>query len=143
MIDDSVPPIINAPRRVPHALMNPLKEKLDELEKSGILKRVTEPTKWISSLVVAKKPSGKLRICIDPTHLNKAILRHHYPTPNIDEITAKLGGARIFSVFDAKDGFWQVPLEENSSYLTCFQTPFGRYRWTVMPFGIKSAPEIF
>ena len=120
MIDDSVPPIINAPRRVPHDLMNPLKEKLDELEKSGILKRVTEPTKWVSSLVVAKKPSGKLRICIDPTHLNKAILRHHYPTPNIDEITAKLGGARIFSVFDAKDGFWQVPLEENSSYLTCF-----------------------
>ena len=85
MIDDGVPPIINAPRkRVPHALMNPSKEKLVELEKSGILKRVTEPTKWVSSLVVAKKPSGKLRICIDHTHLNKAILRHHYPTPYID-----------------------------------------------------------
>ena len=44
---------------------------------------------------------------------------------------------------DAKDGFWQVQLSEESSNLTCFNTPFGRYKWMVMPFGISSAPEEF
>lgn len=138
-----MPPVINPPRRVPFSLMKPLKEKLDELQDNGILIPVTEPTEWVSSLVVVKKPSGKLRICIDPTHLNKAILRQHYPTPCIEEIVTQLGKAKLFSVLDAKDGFWQVPLDEESSKLTCFNTPYGRYRWTVMPFGIKSAPEVF
>lgn len=54
-----------------------------------------------------------------------------------------LQNARLFSILDAKDGFWQVHLDEPSSLLTCFNTPFGRYRWMVMPFGIKSAPEVF
>ena len=90
-----------------------------------------------------RKPSGKMKICTDPRNLNKAILRHHYQTPCVEEIITKLGNAKIFTVFDAKDGFWQVPLDEQSSYLTCFTTPFGRYRWTVMPLGIKSALEIF
>jgi hypothetical protein len=47
----------------------------------------------------------------------------------------------VFSVLDARNGFWHVELDEDSSKLTCFNTPFGRYRWLRMPFGIKSAPE--
>ena len=86
--------------------MKELKEKLTELENKGILKKVTEPTKWVSSLVVARKPSGKLRICIDPNHLNKAIMRHHYQIPSVDEVTAELADAKVFSGLDAKDGFW-------------------------------------
>ena len=70
--------MINPPRRVPFSLMQELKNQLEELEKRGILKKVIEPTKWVSSLVTVKKPSGKLRICIDPSHLNKAIMRQHY-----------------------------------------------------------------
>ena len=94
-------------------------------------------------MIVVRKPSGKLRICIDRRNMNKAIRRHHYQTLCIEEIITKLGNAKIFTVLDAKDGFWKVPLDEQSSYLTCFITAFGRYRWTVIPFGIKSAPEIF
>ena len=89
VIDNNVPPVVNAPRRVPFSLMEPLKEKLSQLESLDYLKKVSEPTKWVSSLVVVRKTNGKLRVCIDPTHLNKAILRHHYPTPSIDEITSK------------------------------------------------------
>lgn len=49
----------------------------------------------------------------------------------------------MFSVFDAKDGFWQVKLSEKASYLTTFNTPFGRFRWLRMPFGISSGSEEF
>ena len=67
---------------------------------------MTEPTNWVSSLVVVKKPNGSIRICIDPTHLNKAIKRHHYPLPCVEEIVTKLGKAKVFSLLDVKDGFW-------------------------------------
>lgn len=142
-IDPESTPIVNAPRRVPFALMKELKTKLDELVNEGYLKQVTEPTDWVSSLVVVRKPTGKLRICIDPTNLNKAIKRQHYPTPQIEDVLPELKNAKVFSLLDAKDGFWQVELDDKSSRLTCFNTPFGRFRWTVMPFGISSAPEVF
>lgn len=99
--------MINASRRVPFTLMEPLKEKLTELEQEGYIKKVIEPTSWVSSLVVVRKPlTQKLRICIDPTNLNKAIKRQHYQTPCIEEVVTKLKNAKIFSVLDAKDGFW-------------------------------------
>jgi len=94
-------------------------------------------------MVVIKKPSGDLRICIDPSNLNEAIRRPHYPLPTIEQILPALTKAKVFSLFDAKDGFWQIELTEESSFLTCFNTPFGRYRWTRMPFGLKCAPEEF
>lgn len=60
---------------------------------------------------------------------------------NIDQILPSLHNARIFSVVDASNGFWQVELDKKSSLLTTFVTPFGRYRWRRLPFGISSAPE--
>ena len=117
-----------------------LKQKLEELVEQGVIAWVTEPTPWISNIVVIRKPH-KLRICIDPYHLNKAIQRNHYPTPTVEEIATKMSKARLFSVVDAKDRFLQVALDESSSYLTTCWTPFGRIRWLRMPFGISSAPE--
>lgn len=105
-LDETVTPIVNAPRRVPFSLMPELKKKLNSLEKGGQLVKVTEPTEWVSSLVVIRKPNGKLRICLDPTNLNKAIKRHHYPMPCIEEIIPQLNNAKVFSLLDAKDGFW-------------------------------------
>ena len=63
--------------------------------------------------------------------------------PAIEEIGTRLNGAKLFSVFDASNGFWQVELDDGSSSLTLFNTLFGRYRWKRMPFGINSAPEIW
>ena len=139
-IDNTVKPVQHTPRRVPVPLKNKLKDKIDELEKTGIIAQVTEPTPWISSIVTVMKP-GKLRVCLDPRDLNTAIRRSNYQTPTIDEILPDLANAKVFSVLDAKDGFHQVKLTEESSKLTCFWTPFGRYRYLRMPFGIKSAPE--
>ena len=107
-----------------------------------ILTPVSESTDWVSSMVTVVKPN-KLRICIDPKDLNRAIKRSHYPLPTIEEVATKLSKAKVFSVLDAKSGFWQLKLDDASSKLTTFNTAFGRYRWLRMPFGISSAPEEF
>ena len=94
-------------------------------------------------MVVVPKKDGKLRICLDPRDLNKAIRREHYPLPTIEDVATRLYGAKVFTVLDVRKGFWHVELEAESSFLTTFNTPFGRYRWKRMPFGICSAPEVF
>ena len=63
--------------------------------------------------------------------------------PSVDESLAKLGNSKIFSKLDANSGFWQIPLDEESRLLTTFVTPFGRYCFNRLPFGISSTPEIF
>ena len=113
------------------------------MEKQGIIASVTTPTAWVSSMVVVPKKNGKLRICLDPKDLNQAIQREHYPLPTIEDVATRLHGAKVFTKLDVKSGFWHVKLDEESSFLTTFNTPFGRYRWKRMPFGIRSAPEVF
>ena len=138
--DPKVPPVQHAPRKMPVALQKEVKAKLDEMESRGIITPVTEPTDWISSMVVVKK-GPKLRICLSPSDLNTALKRSHHPMPTIEEILPKLHNAKVFSVLDASDGYNQCRLDEDSSYLTTFWTPFQRYRWLRMPFGIKTASE--
>ena len=85
-VDESVTPVIMPPRRVPFALKEKLKDELNRLEDLNMIRKVEEPTQWVSSLVVVQKPNGKLWVCIDPAHLNKALKRSHYPLPVIDDI---------------------------------------------------------
>ena len=63
--------------------------------------------------------------------------------PVIDDILPELGKAQVFSKADLKDGFLQIELDDESSRLTKFQTPWGRHRWLRMPYGISPAPEYF
>ena len=104
---------------------------------------MNKPSEWISALLVVTKPDGRIRICIDPKPLNKALKRNHHCLPVIDDIIPELEGAKIFSTVDAKDGFWHVCLDEESSVLTTFETPFGKFRWNRLPQGISPAPEEF
>lgn len=96
-------------------------------------------------MVVTEKKDVNLRICLDPKDLNSSIKRSHYPMPRLDDITSNLHGAKGFSTFDAKTGYWQIPipLTEKSSELTTFNTPFGRYKWLRLPFGWSVASEEF
>ena len=132
-IDESVTPVVMAPRRVPLAVKGKLKEDLDRLESLDVLKPVDEPTDWVFSLVATQKQSGKVQVCIDPQQLNQALKRQYYPIPVIEEILPEVSKARVFTKADLKDGFLQVQLDEESSKLTIFQTPWGRYRWLRMP----------
>ena len=84
----------------------------------GVIAPATKPTAWVSSLTYPHKPDGTLHICLNPKDLNKAIVGEHYKAPTLDEITHHLSGATCFSKLDAKDGFWSIHLDEDSSYLT-------------------------
>ncbi|XP_028409422.1 uncharacterized protein K02A2.6-like [Dendronephthya gigantea] len=142
-IDETISPVQLPTRRIPLAVKDKLKAELDRLVDTNVIAPVDTPTTWISAIVVTVKKNGDIRLCIDPKPLNKALKRNHYPSPTIDEILPDLAHARCFSVLDAKNGFWHIQLDEASSYATTFGTPWGRYRWLRMPFGISPAPEEF
>ena len=142
-VDPTVPPHIAPARRVSFALRPKLKAELERLTDLGVLKPVDEPTDWVSNLVVATKESGDLRLCLDPKPLNSALKRERYPLPVIDDVLPDLSKAKVFTKVDARNGYWHVQLDEESSKLTTFDTPNGRYRWMRLPFGISVASEIF
>ena len=70
-------------------------------------------------------------------------MREHLPMKTIKDVISRMPKVKVFSVLDAKHGFWQVKLDKDSSKLVTFNTPFGRYSYTCLPFGIASAPEVF
>lgn len=67
----------------------------------------------------------------------------HYLMPTRDDILHKLPKARVFTLVDARDAFLQCKLDEKSSYMTTFWTPWGRKRWLKLPFGVSVAPEVY
>ena len=113
---------------------------------AGVLKTVTGTTPWINSfvLVESKDKSGnhKLRICLDPTNLNKAIIQEPYHF-NPEDIAHLIARSCTLTVLDCHKGYWHQQLHEQSSYMTTFNTEFGRYRYTVMPFGATLAGGAF
>ncbi|KAK3107010.1 hypothetical protein FSP39_004902 [Pinctada imbricata] len=142
-IDPAIPPVVHPPRKVPLALHDRLAQELTRMETEGIITKVTEPTQWVNSLVVVETSSGKLRVCLDPRDLNKAIQRPHYPMRTLEDTLPELSGAKIFTKLDLRCGYWTIPLSKDSSYLTTFNTPFGRYRYLRLPFGLKSSQDEF
>ncbi len=91
---------------------------------------------------MVQKPNKKLRICIDPQDLNKAIKREHYPLRTVEEVVAEMPNAKFFSVLDANHGFWQIQLDEDSSKLCTFNTPFGRDRFKKLIISSRSFPKM-
>ena len=100
-INKNVTPVQHNPRKIPVALKDDINSKLDQMIKQGILKEVNEQTNWLSSFVAVKTP-GKLRICIEPKDLNKALKHNHY-IKTLDDILHNLTKVKVFSVLDAKD----------------------------------------
>lgn len=82
-------------------------------------------------------------MCLDPAQLNKSICTKSNPIPTIDEIALKLKGKELFTVVDMKEGFYHIPLDEASSKLCTFITPFGKYRFIRLPFSLSCSPEVF
>lgn len=139
---ENAEPHIAAPRKIPLALYKPVQDELERMCQEGIITKVTEPTDWVSNMHVILKKEN-IRIVLDPRPLNKFIKRPHFHIPTADELFSKLSGCKFFTVFDAKSAFWQQPLDEESSFLTTFITPFGRYRFLKVPYGLVNAPEAF
>ena len=143
MVDPTVPPKAPPCRKVPFALQEEVNKELNSLVNRGILIPVEEPTPWVSQMAVVRKTNGKLWLCIDPQALNLALQREHYKLPTFDDVLPKLLNAKVFSKVDVKEAFWHICLDEESSKLTTMVTPFGRFRWARLPFGLKISSELF
>ena len=130
-------------RKVPFALQERCKKELESLVDRGILAPETEPTDWVSQMALVEKANGKIRICIDPAPLNDALQREHYKLPTIDDVLYQLKDAKLFTKLDVQEAFWHVRLDDMSSRLCTMITPFGRFRWLRLPFGLKVSSEIF
>ncbi|XP_059060190.1 uncharacterized protein K02A2.6-like [Achroia grisella] len=143
VVNSCVQPVVSAPRKVPLALQDKLRTELDRMIGLGVIRKVSHPTPWVNSVVIVAKKNGDLRICLDPRPLNCAIQRAHFQLPTVTEIATKLQGAIYFSVLDANSGFWAIKLDEPSADLCTFSSPFGRYQYTRLPYGLNCAPEVF
>lgn len=116
---------------------------IDDLLRKQRIEKVEGPSEWQSAVVTAKKGDGALRMCTDMRMLNKAIERERFELPTLEDLQVELEGSKHFSVFDFKDAFHHILLDEESRALTTFVTHRGLFRYRVLNFGLASASEIF
>lgn len=142
-INPTVKPLAQPLRRIPFSRRQKVIEKLDELEKLGVIEKVTTPTTWINPLVAIEKPNGDIRICLDMRQANQAIRREKHPVPTVEETLQELSNAKVFTKLDLNMAFHQIELDPNSRDITTFAAPNGLYRYTRLLFGINMATEKF
>jgi hypothetical protein len=122
-LKDNACPVIQAPRRIPHHLLEPLKATLQEMCSDGVIESVNYPTDWVHNLVVVEKKDSSLRLCLDPKFLNENIRREHYQMPTFEEEKASLCGPQFFTILDMKSAFWHIELDDESADLCTFHSP--------------------
>lgn len=117
-------PVRGRPIRVPYKAQEELRKHIDTMLKAGLL-------------------DGSMRFCVDYRKLNEVCISDNFPLPTTETVFQRVAGCHYFSTLDLASGFWQIPLDEESSYKTAITTPEGTYRMTHLPFGLKSATSIF
>ena len=146
-VDPSIPSKQTPCQPIPVHLKEKLQQEINKMLQAGVLAPVQEATLWINSFVLVeskdKLGNFKLHICLDPTNLNKVITRDPYHFRMPEDIAHLLTDACIMTVCDCKKGYWHQRLDQALSYLTTFNTEIGRIRYTVMPFGITVAGDVF
>jgi hypothetical protein len=135
------PPAQSRPYPVPIAHRHILKEEIDKMLRS----RVIQPSSsdWTSPIVLAKKPDGTLRFCVDLRKLNKQLEKDKYPCPRIQDIIDQLSGNRYFSTLDFNTAYWQLEIDPADRHKTAFISPEGLYEFTCMPMGLATATSAF
>ena len=132
-------PVRNPPHSVPVGMQDAYKAELDRLQQEDVIIEVNHYTEWVNSIVPVQKLDGRIRLYIDTRNLNMAIKRNPYYMRTLDDILPQLSKAKTISMSDATSGYWHVPLDLASSLLTTFSTPYGKFRWLKLPFGLKLA----
>ena len=146
-VDPSIPPKQTPCQPIPVHLKDKIQQEINKMLQADVLAPVHEATPLINSFVLVesmdKLGNLELCICLDPTNFNKEITREPYHFRMPEDIAHLLGDACIMTVCDCKKGYWHQKLDQTSSYLTTFNTEIGRFRYTLMPFGITVARDVF
>ena len=118
-----------------------IKRIIEDMLASRIIRPSVSP--WASPVLLAPKPDGTWRFCVDYRALNKLTKKNSYPFANIQECLDRLRDAKFFTSMDLRSGYHQVRMEEGSVEKTAFTTRYGNYEFMVMPFGLCNAPATF
>lgn len=139
LLDDI--PVRQRYRRIPPSDYELVKEHIHKLLEAEVIRESSSP--YASPIVLVRKKSGSLRLCVDYRQLDNKTRKDAFLLPRIDESLDALTGARWFSTMDLASGYNQVPVTESDRHKTAFCTPFGLFEWNRMPFGLCNAPSTF
>ena len=142
-VDENATPVIHAPRRAPIQLHDQIKAELGRMTALDVIRPINEPTDWVSSITYVTKPDGTLRICLDPKDINSSLKRGQHHIPTLEELTHRFAKATVYSKLDAKSGYWCVQLDNASQLYTTFNSPFRRYCFKRLPFGLETSQDVF
>ena len=143
LLKEDADPHIDAPRKCSIHIKDKLKAELDKMEKQCVIRKVTHHTDWCSSITTSVKKDGSIRVCLDPKRLNESLKRCPHKMQTLEEINPSFANGKFFTKLDAKSGYWSVHLSEDSQELTTFRTPFGRYCFLRLPFGLSTSQDLF
>ena len=129
------------PYRVPDKLKEGVRAEVNKLVELGIVVPSSSP--WASPVVPVPKKDGSVRVCIDYRKLNEVTTADPYYMASMEEILERVGGSKIISKIDLCKGFYQVEVEPSSREKTAFVSPYGKFEFQRMPFGLKNAPAMF
>lgn len=128
-------------RRIAPADIDDVRRHLKDLLAAGIIKESRSP--YASPIVIARKKSGAIRMCIDYRTLNSRTVPDQYTTPRIEDALDCLSGSKWFSVLDLRSGYYQIEMAAEDKEKTAFICPLGFYQFERMPQGISGAPATF
>ena len=124
-VDPKVKPATYARRKVPIKSKEAIDKELDYLIEEEIITEQVEQTPWVPSATFPRKPNGEVRVCLDPSNLNKAIIREHHNPMMVEETVHELAGATVYTKADALKAFLQIHLMHEASLLTTFNSHKG------------------
>ena len=142
-IDPEVKPVSPHLRGIPVSQIEAVNNELDRMLEQDIIEEVTEASPWVSNLLIVPKKSGDLRVCCNLREVNKAVIRERHVLPKVEDTLCAMHGSKYFAKMDAKGGFFQLTLAEESRYVTTFITPRGCYRDKQTPFGLSDVSKAF
>eukprot|EP00253_Pinus_taeda_P002601 PITA_02601 len=100
-------------------------------------------SKWVANLVVVRKKSGEIGLCVDFRNLNKCSKKESYPLPKMEHLLQKVSGAKVMSFLDGFSGFNQIAVHPDDQEKTALTTPWGTFMYAKMPFGLMNAGATF
>jgi hypothetical protein len=141
-IDPSVRPKKQRLRKMSDGKTEAAKAEVHHLLEARFIEPIAYPT-WLANVVMVQKKSGKWRMCIDFTSLNKACPKDNFSLPRIDKIVDSAAGCEIMSLLDCFSGYHQIYMKEDDKASTIFMTPFDMYCFIQMPEGLKNIDSMF